>query len=238
MDISSLDLNYLSPDQAAGLIQSFHESEIFSALNSCNETKAPGPDGFNYFFYKRAWSFIKNDIIDLVNGIYKLLSKCLSARLAPLISSVISDHQHVFIEDMNIMDYAMISNELIHFARKRKDKLLVLKLDFHKAPSDPFPLKKTSSLGDLISPYLFVLTAEGLKSILQKLKDLGLINGFVYFDDHDQISVLQFADDSILFLPFDLEHLWNLTRILRCFELIAALKINFHKSSLLGINVS
>ncbi|XP_050211872.1 uncharacterized protein LOC126662028 [Mercurialis annua] len=105
-------------------------------------------------------------------------------------------------------------------------------------PIEPFVLKRGVRQGDPISPYLFVLAAEGLKSILQKAKEKGLINGFAFSDDHDPISVLQFADDTVLFLPYDLQQLRNLTRILRCFELISGLKINFHKSSLLGINVS
>ncbi|XP_050211637.1 uncharacterized protein LOC126661809 [Mercurialis annua] len=106
------------------------------------------------------------------------------------------------------------------------------------SPSKSFPLKKGVCQGDLISPYLFVLTAEGLKSILQKSTKMGLISGFTYSDMFDPVSVLQFADDTIFFLPFDFVQLRTLTCILRCFELISSLKINFHKSSLLGIHVS
>ncbi|XP_050211903.1 uncharacterized protein LOC126662059 [Mercurialis annua] len=319
VDLSGLDFKSLSSEQAACLICPFHEDEIIAALNSCNETKAPGPDGFNYYFYKRAWQFLKKDLLDffnsfhssnrlpaglnssfmvlipkvlgssnisdyrpisLVNGIYKLLSKCLSARLAPLLPSVVSEHQHAFIKERSIMDCSMIANELTHLPRTRKDKILVFKLDFHKAfdsldwnyllsvmksmsfpdkwlawmsnclssaftyvlvngsPIEPFMLKRGVRQGDLISPYLFVLAAEGLKCILHKAIGMGLINGFQFSDVQDPISVLQFADDTVLFLPFDLHQLRNLTRILRCFELISGLKINFHKSSLLGINVS
>ncbi|XP_050232919.1 uncharacterized protein LOC126681421 [Mercurialis annua] len=50
------------------------------------------------------------------------------------------------------------------------------------------------------------------------------------------VFLLQFADDTLIYLPFDLAQLQNLIRILRCFELISGLKINFHKSSILGIN--
>ncbi|XP_050233561.1 uncharacterized protein LOC126682047 [Mercurialis annua] len=214
--------------------------------------------------------------ISLVNGIYKLLSKCLSARLAPLLPSMISDHQHAFIKGRSIMDCAMIANELIHFARKRKEKLLILNHDFHKvfdsldwsyllsvmksmsfldkwiawmsncvssaftsllvngSPIESFVLKRGVRQGYLISPYLFVLTVEGLKSILQKAKEMGLINGFAFSDDHDPISVLQFADDTVLFLPYDFEQLRNFTRILHCFKLISELSL---VSDLVGCRV-
>ncbi|KAK3219592.1 hypothetical protein Dsin_013562 [Dipteronia sinensis] len=50
------------------------------------------------------------------------------------------------------------------------------------------------------------------------------------------ISHLQFADDMILFLEPKLEYLMNTKRILRCFELVSGLKINFHKSSLVRVS--
>ncbi|XP_050229209.1 uncharacterized protein LOC126678348 [Mercurialis annua] len=46
------------------LIRVFSEGEIFAALSDCDDNKAPGPDGFNFFFYKRVWSIIKNDFLD------------------------------------------------------------------------------------------------------------------------------------------------------------------------------
>ncbi|XP_050233562.1 uncharacterized protein LOC126682049 [Mercurialis annua] len=70
VDYSGFDFKGLSSDQAASLIRPFQESYIFSELNSCNDTKAPGPDGFNYFFNKRAWHFIKRDILEFFLTIF------------------------------------------------------------------------------------------------------------------------------------------------------------------------
>jgi mannosylglycoprotein endo-beta-mannosidase len=48
---------------------------------------------------------------------------------------------------------------------------------------------------------------------------------------------LQYADDSLIFLPNDFPSLLHAKRILRWFEIISGLKVNFYKSSLIGINL-
>ncbi|XP_021765923.1 uncharacterized protein LOC110730426 [Chenopodium quinoa] len=44
------------------LIQPFSHAEIDAALKGIDNTKAPGIDGFNSFFFKRAWHIVKDDI--------------------------------------------------------------------------------------------------------------------------------------------------------------------------------
>ncbi|XP_050222663.1 uncharacterized protein LOC126672753 [Mercurialis annua] len=318
-DISDLGFRKLTTVQADCLIQKFDENEVFFAISSLNERKAPGPDGFNFFFYRRAWSIMKAEILDmfstfhsssslpkgintsfmvlipkvigssnikdfrpisLVNGLYKLLSKTLSLRLAPLLSSLVSESQHAFLKGRSILECSMIANELIHLANRRKEKLLVLKLDFQKAfdtidwmylltvmrcmgfpqlwidwmfyclsssttsilvngsPVEPITLQRGVRQGDPISPYLFVLAVQGLKCLLDKASNLGFTCGYSYSDNFDPVSLLQFADDTLIFIPYDVVHLQNLTWILRCFEVVSGLKINFHKSSIMGINTS
>ena len=46
------------------------------------------------------------------------------------------------------------------------------------------------------------------------------------------LSILQYADDTILFMEHDIEKARNLKLILSVFELLSGLKINFHKSEL------
>ena len=52
------------------------------------------------------------------------------------------------------------------------------------------------------------------------------------------ITHLQFADDTILFCEADWEEVVNLKRILRCFEVLSGLRINYHKSVVCGVGVS
>ena len=44
------------------------------------------------------------------------------------------------------------------------------------------------------------------------------------------LSILQYADDTILFMEHDMEKARNLKLILSAFEQLSGLKINFHKS--------
>jgi hypothetical protein len=46
----------------------------------------------------------------------------------------------------------------------------------------------------------------------------------------DGLSILQYADDTVLFLDHDLEQAKNLKLLLCAFEQLSGLKINFHKS--------
>jgi hypothetical protein len=46
----------------------------------------------------------------------------------------------------------------------------------------------------------------------------------------DGLPILQYADDTILFMEHDLKKAKNLKLILSAFEQLSGLKINFHKS--------
>ncbi|XP_050211755.1 uncharacterized protein LOC126661917 [Mercurialis annua] len=105
------------------------------------------------------------------------------------------------------------------------------------SPSDQIKLKRGVRQGDPISPYLFLIAVEGLKRILDRSGELGFTNGFRFSAEHDPISLLQFADDTILYIPYDREQLRNLIQILCCFELISGLNINYYKSSIMGVNI-
>ena len=48
------------------------------------------------------------------------------------------------------------------------------------------------------------------------------------------LSILQYADDTILFMEHDLDKARNLKLLLSAFEQMSGLKINFHKCELFG----
>jgi hypothetical protein len=68
-----------------------------------------------------------------------------------------------------------------------------------------------------------------------KLQIVESIFGTIYLTKSlidDGLSILQYADDTIIFLDHDLEQARNLKLLLTVFEQMSSLKINFHKSEI------
>jgi hypothetical protein len=59
-------------------------------------------------------------------------------------------------------------------------------------------LNEVSSKGDPISPYLFLLCAEGFSALLNNAEVAGLIKGVKIYHNAPSISHLLFADDSLI----------------------------------------
>jgi len=45
--------------------------EIKRCVWDCDGSKSPGPDGFNFKFYKLAWDFIAEDLLDLITVFFR-----------------------------------------------------------------------------------------------------------------------------------------------------------------------
>jgi hypothetical protein len=52
------------------LNQSFSREEIDAIIHNLSSDKAPGPDGFSSFFFKKAWHVIRDDIYKLCMDFY------------------------------------------------------------------------------------------------------------------------------------------------------------------------
>jgi hypothetical protein len=86
--------------------------------------------------------------------------------------------------------------------------------------------------GDPLSPMLFNIVADMLAIMIERAKNEGLIEGVIPHLVDVGLSILQYADDTILFMEHDLEKAQNLKLILSAFKQLSGLKINFHKSEL------
>ncbi|XP_058769032.1 uncharacterized mitochondrial protein AtMg01250-like [Vicia villosa] len=99
-----------------------------------------------------------------------------------------------------------------------------------------FKVHKGLRQGDLLSPFLFVIAMEGLTALVKKSVAMGIFKPFLY-GDNDSVDILQFADDTILLGEASCDDIWNMKVILRGFELVSGLRINFSKSNIFGVNV-
>ncbi|XP_073263045.1 uncharacterized protein [Populus alba] len=104
------------------------------------------------------------------------------------------------------------------------------------SPSREFSLERGLRQGDPLSPFLFDIAVQGLTVLFNRASASGYFKGLQTTPRH-YLTHLQYADDSLIFLPNDFPSLLHAKRILCWFEIISGLKVNFYKSSLIGINL-
>lgn len=86
--------------------------------------------------------------------------------------------------------------------------------------------------GDPISPYLFLLVAEGFSSLLRRAERENLIHRVAIARGAPSVSHLFFADDSMLFCDASVRECTNLKGIFGVYEEASGQKINFDKSAM------
>jgi hypothetical protein len=95
-----------------------------------------------------------------------------------------------------------------------------------------FHTRKGLHQGDPLSPMLFNIVADMLAVLIERAKSDGQIEGVIPHLVDGGLSILRYADDTILLMEHDLEKAQNLKLILAVFEQLSCLKINFHKGEL------
>ena len=93
-----------------------------------------------------------------------------------------------------------------------------------------FQTQKGLRQGDPLSPVLFNLVVDMLSILIARAKVNGQVSGVVPHLVEDGLSILQYADDTIIFMDHYIEQATNMKLILCMFEQLSGLKINFHKS--------
>ena len=104
-------------------------------------------------------------------------------------------------------------------------------------PGKDFICKRGVRQGDPLSPLLFVLAADLLQSIVNKAYQQELFQLPIPNRDVQNFPIIQYADDTLLFLQVDARQLFTLKALLNSFAESTGLKVNFHKSCLIPINV-
>lgn len=74
--------------------------------------------------------------------------------------------------------------------------------------SDFFRTYRGLRQGDPLSPLLFNLVSDALAAIFDNAKRAGILTGLVLEIFPNGITHLQYADDTVIFIPFDTNKLW------------------------------
>ncbi|KAK2395425.1 hypothetical protein QL285_057163 [Trifolium repens] len=87
--------------------------------------------------------------------------------------------------------------------------------------------------GDPLSPYLFILCADVLSSLIIKKQEEGLIQGIAIAVDAPKITHLFFADDSLIFCRARKEEATQLLEVLNEYQQASGQQINMNKSEMM-----
>ncbi|KAH9802749.1 reverse transcriptase domain-containing protein [Citrus sinensis] len=217
--------------------------------------------------------------IALCNVLYKIVAKMLANRLKLILGSIISDSQSAFIPGRTIIDNIMISAELMHYLkRKRQGKegaaafkidmakaydriewgflsAIMLKMGFtpafvdlimlyvstvtYKFPRDGVelgPIVPSRGLwqGDPLSPYLFIICAEGLSLLINHYESAGLLHGVRIARGAPSLTHLFFANDCFLFFKAIPQEAQMLKTILSLYGAASGQRVAHSICSLLG----
>ncbi|XP_028087472.1 uncharacterized protein LOC114288189 [Camellia sinensis] len=140
---------------------------------------------------------------------------------------IIGDSQSAFLGGRNILDGVLVANVVDSWLKSRKSGLL-FKLDFEKA----FDSVNWDFLLSMLSNFGFGPKWNSwIKECVSTSRISILVNGSPTKEFNPQ------KDDSLLFCEAEFSEVLTLKRILRCFEVVSGLKINYHKSVICGVGI-
>ncbi|GJZ89135.1 RNA-directed DNA polymerase, eukaryota, reverse transcriptase zinc-binding domain protein [Tanacetum coccineum] len=106
----------------------------------------------------------------------------------------------------------------------------------NKSPTDEFQFQKGLKQRDPLSLFLFILIMKSLHLSFQKLVDEGLFKGRS-LSSSLQLSHLFYVDDVIFMGQWSDSNITTIVHALKCFHKASGLRMNLHKSTLLGVFV-
>nr|GEU41444.1 reverse transcriptase [Tanacetum cinerariifolium]GEU62797.1 reverse transcriptase [Tanacetum cinerariifolium] len=199
------------------------------ACNICNMDDMKGDKNTRYFHTRAISQNKRNSILrlkdedgkwaDNEDGVCDLVSAYFSNLFS---SSSPQDCDYV----VEAVDQSLTGNDILLHEKHVKAKEVydaLMQMASTKAPGpDAGHMTSARGLrqGDLISPYLFIMYAKALSSMIRKSITQGCIHGIIMCRGALAISHLFFADDSIFFLRASSADVINLKNILENFLMI------------------
>ncbi|GKB59408.1 reverse transcriptase domain, reverse transcriptase zinc-binding domain protein [Tanacetum coccineum] len=105
------------------------------------------------------------------------------------------------------------------------------------SPSKEFSMKRGIQKGDLLSPFLFLIIVEALQVMMIESCNKEILKGHFVSKNDTNISLHQYADDTLFFGEWYKTNALCLVHIFKYFHDVSGLKINLVKCQLFGISV-
>ncbi|KAI3353605.1 hypothetical protein L3Q82_004810 [Scortum barcoo] len=107
--------------------------ELQAALQNMQGRKSPGIDGLTVEFFKAFWDILANDILDVFNENYKLLSKALANRLKEAMEQVIHLDQTYCVPGRSMVDNIYLIRDVLEVSSSLGINTGLISLDQEKA---------------------------------------------------------------------------------------------------------
>ncbi|GJT45478.1 retrovirus-related pol polyprotein from transposon TNT 1-94 [Tanacetum coccineum] len=97
-----------------------------------------------------------------------------------------------------------------------------------------FQFHKGLKQGDPLYPFLFILVMESLHISFKRVMDAGLFSG-IAINNSLTISNFFYADDAFFVGKWVMSNIRTVVNVLKCFHMASGLKLNIHKSKIMGV---
>jgi len=104
-------------------------------------------------------------------------------------------------------------------------------------PTKEFVPTRGLKQGDPMAPFLFLIVVEGLAGLVRQVVKKGLYCGVQVGTQGTKEGLLQFADDTLFMFYATTRSAYVIKAILRYFELVSGLKVNFCKTRIGGLGL-
>lgn len=99
----------------------------------------------------------------------------------------------------------------------------------NESPTSEFKMEKDLRQGDSLAPFLFTMVAEGLSVLMREAMEKNMFKGVLVGEKKVEVNLLQYADDIVFFGETNLRNARTIKCLMRSFELVSGLKVNFAK---------
>ncbi|GAU51437.1 hypothetical protein TSUD_413370 [Trifolium subterraneum] len=231
--VDNLRFKRLSQLERSSLTKPFSEAEVKSAVWDCDSYKSPGPDGINFGFIEDFWAelraFVKDrQILDGILIANEVVDEARKSKKDLMLFKVDFENSYDLV-DWGYLDKVMGRMSFPTLWRKWIKECVcttTASVLVNGSPIDEFPLERGLRQGDPLSPFLFLLGAEGLYVLMEAVVDRHLFEGYRIGErDPVPVSHLQFADDTLLLGVKSWVNMRALRAVLVLFETMSGLKV-------------